>query len=172
MLLKSKWKVLITKLSIQIIFIHKGFGRAKLLETKMFIFNFSVNKCLFIFTTDTHQWWVTIAVIFNIKSKNSRNKKVRILESSRKNKLTLASSCARPAIKDEIISGRINILSMRIKMSPGNEMSITESLLKFAYRIVPPATIPTITPRMVNISSILTQNHRHTWIKACKNCQY
>ena len=75
--------------------------------------------------------------------------------------LTFASNWASPDISDEIIKGRINIFSIRMSMSPGNEINKIESLLKFMYLIKQPATMPAMTAAIVSMSRRLSTSHLH-----------
>ena len=57
-----------------------------------------------------------------------------------------------PVIKLDVINGRISILSMRMRMSPGKEMSIMVSWLRWALLKEKPKMTPSKTPRKVKTS--------------------
>ncbi len=61
-------------------------------------------------------------------------------------------------IRLDVIRGRISILSIRIRMSPGNERIIIVSVDGFDKRTRKPSKKPKNTPAMVNVKSRLSRS--------------
>lgn len=76
---------------------------------------------------------------------------------------TFASSCARPAISDETMSGSISIFNILIKISPGKEISMIVSSDHLPYRSRNPIRIPSTTPATVRTSSAFVFNHDNSF---------
>jgi len=57
-----------------------------------------------------------------------------------------------PVIRLDVISGKISILSIRMRTSPGNERIIIVSAVGVLIRQRNPSINPRITPAMVNVS--------------------
>lgn len=80
--------------------------------------------------------------------------------------LTFASSCARPAIRDETMSGSISIFSIRIKISPGNEINMIVSSLNSEKRSRKPMIKPSTTPAIVRTSRAFSLSQAENWVPA------
>ena len=72
---------------------------------------------------------------------------------------TWASSCARPATRDEMTRGRMSILSILIKISPGKEINMIVSSVNSPYLRNPPTINPPITLRTVRTRSRFSPIH-------------
>ena len=66
-------------------------------------------------------------------------------------------------IKDDTMSGKMSILSMRMRTSPGNEMNMMTSSLGFAPRMAKPMITPNTTPSTVRTSSRFVRSHDRNW---------
>ena len=64
----------------------------------------------------------------------------------------MVSLTNKPVIRLDVINGNISILSIRIRMSPGNERIIIVSADGFVKRHRNPSNKPKKTPAMVNVS--------------------
>lgn len=85
-------------------------------------------------------------------------------------KLTSASNCARPATRDEMTRGRMSILSILIKISPGKEINMIVSSVNSPYLRTPPMINPPMTPTIVRTNSKFSPIHPPlAWMKGAKN---
>lgn len=75
---------------------------------------------------------------------------------------TFASNCARPAMSEETIRGRISIFSIRIKISPGKDISIIVSSVHSPSRAINPNTRPNMTPAIVRTSRAFSLSQMQT----------
>ena len=72
-------------------------------------------------------------------------------------------ACFIPVMRLDVISGRISIFSMRIRISPGNERIIIVSEDGSVRRIRKPSRKPRNTPAIVNVRSrLLRRESRKT----------